>query len=219
MWDGLRQVFADPFMRGMAVLLLLADGIGTVNYALVADYSGATFTDAVARTRFAAEVDLSANALTVITQLTLTRWLLPRKGPGAVILVWAAVSLLALSVVVVSPDPHAPLLMGMPAVAIALIVSRGLAYGMAEPARHSLYTRVPRDVRYKGQNAVDTAVWRFGDTVIAVGMNGLRLLGVTTGGFAGLSAMAAFSAAIIGWRMSRRVEETPPPAPAQPATS
>ncbi len=43
MLDGLRQVFADPFMRGMAVLLLLADGIGTVNYALVADYSGATF--------------------------------------------------------------------------------------------------------------------------------------------------------------------------------
>jgi AAA family ATP:ADP antiporter len=218
MWDGLRQVFADPFMRGMAVLLLLADGIGTVNYALVADYSGATFTDAVARTRFAAEVDLSANALTVITQLTLTRWLLPRRGPGAVILVWAAVSLVALSMVVFSPDPHAPLLIGMPAVAIALIVSRGLAYGMAEPARHSLYTRVPRDVRYKGQNAVDTAVWRFGDTVIAVGMNGLRVLGVTTGGFAGLSAMAAFTAAIIGWRMSRRVEETPTPAPAQPAT-
>jgi MFS family permease len=83
MWDGLRQVFSDPFMRGMAILLLLADGIGTVNYALVADYSGATFTDAVARTAFAAKVDQAANALTVITQLTVTRWLLPRKGPGA----------------------------------------------------------------------------------------------------------------------------------------
>ncbi|GAA5078216.1 NTP/NDP exchange transporter [Lysobacter panacisoli] len=218
MWDGLRQVFSDPFMRGMAILLLLADGIGTVNYALVADYSGATFTDAVARTRFAAEVDLSANALTVITQLTLTRWLLPRKGAGAVILVWAVVSLFALSVVVFAPDPHAPLLGGMPAVAIALIVSRGLAYGMAEPARHSLYTRVPRDVRYKGQNAVDTAVWRFGDTAIAVSMNALRALGVTTGGFAGLSALAAFTAATIGWRLARRVDAVPATPPAQPAT-
>ncbi len=218
MWDGLRQVFADPFMRGMAILLLLADGIGTVNYALVADYSGATFTDAVARTRFAAEVDLSANALTVLTQLTLTRWLLPRKGPGAVILVWAVVSLLALSLVVVSPDPHAPLLAGMPAVAIALIVSRGLAYGMAEPARHSLYTRVPRDVRYKGQNAVDTAVWRFGDTAIALSMNGLRVLGMSTAGFASLSALAAFAAATIGWRLSRRVDAAPPASAEQPAT-
>lgn len=219
MWDGLRQVFADPFMRNMAILLLLADGIGTVNYALVADYSGATFATDRARASFAADVDLVTNTLTVLTQLTLTRWLLPRRGPGPVILVWALVSLAALSLVVFSPDPHAPLLGGMPAVAIALIVSRGLAYGMAEPARHSLYTRVPRNVRYKGQNTVDTAVWRFGDTAIALSMNALRALGVTTAGFAGLSALAAFSAATIGWRLSRRVEGTPAATPVQPATT
>src|SRR5690606_29216120 len=69
MFDGLKQVFADPFIRSMSILLLLADGIGTVNYALVADYSGATFADAVARTRFAANVDLAGNVLTAITQL------------------------------------------------------------------------------------------------------------------------------------------------------
>ncbi len=135
----------------MALLLLLADGIGTVNYALVADYSGATFTDAVARTRFAANVDLAANMLTVVLQLTVTRWLLPRKGPGVLIAVWAVVSVCALSLVIFSPDPHAPLIGAIPAVALALIVSRGLAYGMAEPARHSLFTRVPRNERYKGK--------------------------------------------------------------------
>lgn len=218
MLDGLKQVFTDPFMRNMAILLLLADGIGTVNYALVADYSGTALTDAVSRTAFAARVDQVANLLTAITQLTLTRWLLPRRGPGPVILVWAIVSMLALSLVVFSPDPHAPMAFGLPAVALALIVSRGLAYGMAEPARHSLYARVPRNVRYKGQNAVDTAVWRFGDTAIALGMNALRTLGVTTGGFASISALAALSAATIGWRMSRRVEAAPA-AEAQPATS
>ena len=89
---------------------------------------------------------------------------------------------------------------------LALIISRGLAYGMAEPARHSLYTRVPRNVRYKGQDAVDTAVWRFGDMAIATGMNGLKSLGMSIGGFAGLSALAAFAAAGIGWRLWRRVE-------------
>ena len=62
---------------------------------------------------------------------------------------------------------------------------------MAEPARHSLFTRVPRNERYKGQNAVDTAVWRFGDMTIALAMNGLRSLGVVTGGFAAMSALAA----------------------------
>lgn len=221
MWDGLKQIFADPFIRGMAVLLLLADGIGTVNYALMIDYSGATFADAAARTRFHADVDLVANLLTVIVQVGLTRWLLPRRGPGVLIMLWALVSIAVLLVVVFSPDPHAPLftlplLLGPVApTVLALIVSRGLAYGMAEPARHSLYTRVPRNVRYKGQDAVDTAVWRFGDVAIATGMNGLKSLGMTIGGFAGLSALAAFLAAGVGWKLWRRVEAVPESPPAR----
>ena len=202
-WDGLKNVFGNPFMRGMAILLLLADGIGTVNYALVADYSNATFTDAVSRTRFAASVDTYANLITAVAQLTLTRWLLPRKGPGFLILLWAIGGAVALLLVVLSSDPHAPLLGSMPAVAIALIVSRGLAYGMAEPARHSLFARMPRSIRYKGQNVVDTAVWRFGDVSIAVGMNLLRSMGMATAGFASLSALAALTAAGVGWRLSK----------------
>ncbi|WP_206733666.1 NTP/NDP exchange transporter [Pseudoxanthomonas composti] len=222
MWDGLRQIFADPFMRGMAVLLLLADGIGTVNYALMVDYSGATFADAVARTRFHADVDLAGNLLTVIVQLTVTRWLLPRQGPGMLILLWSGISVAVLLLVVLSHDPHAPLftlplLIGPVApTVLALLVSRGLAYGMAEPARHSLYTRVPRNVRYKGQNAVDTAVWRFGDVAIATGMNGLKAIGMTVGGFAAMSALAAFAAAGIGWRLWRRVESIQEPVRPEP---
>jgi ATP:ADP antiporter, AAA family len=217
MLDGLKQIFTTPFMRSMAVLLLLADGIGTVNYALVADYSGATFTDAVARTRFAANLDLTTNVLTVVLQVLITRWLLPRKGPGVTIMIWAVVSILALSLVIFSHDPHAPLIGAFPAVAIALIVSRGLAYGMAEPARHSLFTRVPRNERYKGQNAIDTAVWRFGDTTIALAMNGLRSLGMITAGFAALSAIAALSAAAIGWSLSKRTSSGGPVAHPAPA--
>jgi AAA family ATP:ADP antiporter len=209
MWDGLKQVFRDPFMRGMAILLLLADGIGTVNYALVADYSGATFDDAVARTRFAANLDLATNLLTAAVQLTVTRWMLPRWGAGPAILGWALVSAAALMLVVFAADPYAPLVGTLPAVAVALVASRGLAYGMAEPARHSLFAKVPRNLRYKGQNVVDTAVWRFGDLAIATGMNALRGVGVGIAGFAALSAVAATAAAALGWRLSRRVEATP----------
>lgn len=215
MFDGLRQVFADPFMRGMAILLLLADGIGTVNYALVTDYSYHAFSDAVARTRFAANVDLATNVLTALVQLTLTRWLLPRHGAGPTILAWAVASLGMLLLVMLAPDPHAPMLVGMPAVALALIVSRGLAYGMAEPARHSLFAGVPRNVRYKGQNAVDTAVWRFGDVAIATGMNALRAVGATVSTFAALSGTAAVAAGAVGWRLSRRYDRLVCGQPAQ----
>jgi len=206
MLDGIRQIFANPFMRNMALLMLLGDCIGTVNYALVIDYSGATFTDAIARTRFAATLDLVTNVLQVVAQLTLTRWLLVRHGAAPVIALWATATVAVLLIVVVSDDPYAPVIGAMPWVAVALIVSRGLAYGMLGPARESLYTLVPRSLRYKGKNAVDTAAWRFGDLSVALSMNALRAFGVGVAGFAGLSALAAAGSGVIGWRMARRVE-------------
>ena len=207
MWDGVKQIFATPFMRNMAILLLLADGIGTVNYALVTDYSHQKLLDAVERTSFAANVDLATNILTVIVQIFLTRWMLPRYGAGPVIMVWAGAGIAMLSLVMLVPDPHLPLIAGMPAVALALIVTRGLAYGMAEPARHSLFAKAPRVMRYKGQNVVDTAVWRFGDMVIASGMNILRVGGATVATFAGISAISALVAGVIGWRLSKLTGE------------
>lgn len=202
MLDGLRQIFAVPFVRSMAILLLLADGIGTVNYALLIDYAQ-RFDSDVVRTRFYGNVDLVTNILVVTLQVLVTRWLLPRRGAGVVIMIWALASVAGLALVIFSPDPHAPLVGIFPAVAIALIVSRGLAYGMVEPARHSLFARLPRNERYKGQNAVDTAVWRFGDMSIALAMNGLRSLGMSVPGFAALSAMAAVAAAALGLKLSQ----------------
>jgi AAA family ATP:ADP antiporter len=72
-----------------------------------------------------------------------------------------------------------------------------------------LYAAVPRNVRYKGQNAVDTAVWRFGDVGIATGMNALRGVGATVGMFALISAGSAVFAGLLGWRLSRRGFEAP----------
>lgn len=213
MFDGLRQVVADPFMRNMALLLILADGIGGVNYALLADYSGATFSTDAARTSFAATVDLATNSLIIAIQAGITWWLMPALGPGRVLMIWATIAMSALGLVVVVSDPYAPLLAGMPAVAIATIVSRALAFGMAEPARHALFTQVPRNERYKGQNAVDTAIWRFGDLVVAVLMRVGGQVGVGVAGFAAFGAAAAAAAATIGWRLSRRGDRVTPPSP------
>ena len=219
MFDGLKQVFADPFMRSMALLMLLGDCIGTINYALVTDYSGATFHDAIARTRFAANLDLSTNILQVLVQLTVTRWLLVRHGAAPVIAVWASATVLVLLGVLLSADPHAPLIGPLPWVAVALVVSRGLNYGMNGPARESLFAQLPRSQRYKGKNAVDTAVWRFGDVTTAWTMNGLRAVSVGVAGFAGIAALAAAISGTIGWRLARRIESSEPQAEAvsQPA--
>ncbi|MGY4516835.1 MFS transporter [Lysobacter sp. HA18] len=203
MLDGLKQVIASPFMRNMAILLILADGIGTINYALLADYSGATFATGEARTAFAATVDLASNVLTMLLQVGVTWWLMPMIGPGRVLIIWATVAMASLALVVFSPDAYAPLVGAMPAVALAAIVTRALGYGLAEPSRHALFTQVARSERYKGQNAVDTAVWRFGDLLVALTMNSMKALGATVGGVASIGLAAASAAAAIGWRLSR----------------
>jgi AAA family ATP:ADP antiporter len=203
MLDGLKQVLANPFMRSMAMLLVLADGIGTINYALLADYSHATFATDTARTAFAASVDFASNVLTMLLQVGIAWWLMPIIGAGRVLILWAAIAMAALALVVLSPDAYAPIVGTMPAVAIAAIVSRALGYGMAEPARHALFTQVARAERYKGQNAVDTAVWRFGDVLVALTMNAMKALGAGVGAVAMIGVAAAGGAAGIGWRLSR----------------
>ncbi|TAK40090.1 MAG: MFS transporter [Lysobacteraceae bacterium] len=210
MFDGLRQVFAHPFMRSMALLMLLGDAIGTVNYVLVTDYSGATFHDAVSRTRFAADVDLATNVLTVLAQLTVTRWMLVRHGAAWPIAAWAMATVAALGLVMLTPEVALPMGVTLPTVALALVISRGLSYGMQGPARESLFTFVPRSLRYKGKNAVDTAVWRFGDVAVSSAMNLLRAAGTTIPGFAALGAVAAAASGTIGWRLARRVEGQAP---------
>ena len=217
MFDGLRQVATVPFVRNMALLMVLSDCIGTINYALVADYSGSVFHDAVARTQFAAQLDLATNVLVVLVQVTLTRWLLVRGGAGPVIATWALVTAGVLLWVARAADPHAPVLAGLPAVAIALIVSRGLAYGMSGPARESLFTRVPREQRYLGKNAVDTAVWRAGDAATAWTMNLMRAVGASVPAFAVLGAGAALAAGGLGWRLAAQSVGDDAPAP-QPAS-
>ncbi|MEP6634249.1 MAG: hypothetical protein ABJA62_08580, partial [Luteimonas sp.] len=240
MFDGLKQIFADRFMRNMALLMLLGDAIGTIAYASVADYSGATFHDAVARTRFAANVDLATNIFQICVQVTLTRWLLKRSGAGPVIAVWAVVGVVVCLAMAVSGDPYAPalpllaqhvsawsavirpngvaaFLLRLPVellpvlswVVLMLVVTRGLVYAMVQPARESLYTRVPRDLRYKGKNAVDTAVWRAGDVMSSLSINGLRALGMSIAGFGLIGAAALTASGVIGWRLAKWIEREP----------
>ena len=205
LWAGVRTLWSQPFLRYMALLMLFGDGIGTLAYALVADYVKAHFAGEVARTQFYNDVDLATNLLGAALQLSVTRWLLIRHGAGWGLVVPSLVNVLLLvSVVAVGAGTHLVVFgASVPMLALMMIVTRGFAYGMTKPATDALYTRVSRETRYKGKNFVETAVWRFGDFVVTSGMNGLRLLGLGVGGIAligaGVAAMATWVAARAGW--------------------
>lgn len=215
MLDGLKQLFSNSFIVYMSIMMLLSDAIGTIAYVLVTDYSGITFhNDSIAQTRFAANMDLSSNIIQVILQLTMTRWLLVRYGAGAVFALSSFIVIFISLVMALSKDPYAPVIGIFPMVALVMIVSRSLSHSMIQAARESLYTLVPRDLRYKGKNAVDTVVWRAGDVLSLLSINGFRALGVNVAGFGLIWAALAAASGLIGWRLANRVEkgefETPP---------
>ena len=201
MLAGLRATFADPFLRLMALLMLCSDGVGTLAYALVADYAKTHFADAAARTVFYGHIDLAVNIAQMALQVGLTRWMLARFGIVSGLVLPAVVNVLMLLAVAL----FGAMQFGVAGVSLALIplmlvVTRSFAYGVAKPASDALYTRAAREIRYKGKNFVETAVWRFGDVAIASALDSLRALGATLGGIGLASAAFAGLAGWFGWR-------------------
>lgn len=205
LWAGVRALWSQPFLRYMALLMLCGDGIGTLAYALVADYAKAHFIGEVARTQFYNDLDLATNLLGAALQLSVTRWLLVRHGAGWGLVVASLVNVLLLVAVAAVGAGSNLTLFGasVPMLALMMIVTRGFAYGMTKPASDALYTRVSREARYKGKNFIETAVWRFGDLVVTSSVNGLRLLGLGVGGIAlvgaGIATLATWTARRAGW--------------------
>jgi AAA family ATP:ADP antiporter len=188
-------------MQRFAFLMLLGDCVGTVIYALLADYSHVTFHTAEERTNFAAGIDLYANLLQVGLQLLVTRELMVWFGAKVPIAMDGAVKALMLLGLILIGDPWI--------VALA-IVTRASLYGILKPATDSLYTRVPAETRYKAKNFIDTAVWRFGDLIITTSFNLLKELNLALAGFALLSMFAAGGSSVLGWRLARELEQREP---------
>ncbi len=198
---GLRATFVDPFLRRMALLMLFSDGVGTLAYALVADYAKAHFAEAAARTAFYGHIDLTVNVLQMVLQVGLTRWMLPRFGVVSGLVLPALVNVaMLLAVALFGATPIGVAGFAVALVPLTLVVTRSFAYGVAKPASDALYTRVSRETRYKGKNFVETAVWRFGDVTVASALDGMRALGATLGVIGAVSAAAAGMAGWFGWR-------------------
>lgn len=191
---GAIETLKSPLMRRVALLMLLGDAVGTVIYALLADYSGATYPTREARTDFAASIDLYANLLQAALQLTITRGLMVRFGPAPALALDGAVKAVMLAGLAVFSGAW---------IAVVTVITRASAYGVFKPAFDSLYTQVDAETRYKTKNFIDTAVWRFGDLAITSGFNALRALGTTLPGFAAMAMLAAGCSGWVGWQTAR----------------
>jgi ATP:ADP antiporter, AAA family len=216
LWAGIKELWTRPFLRYMAILMVLGDGIGTLAYALIADYAKVHLTDKIARTSFYNDLDLATNILGAVLQLTLTRWLLVRKGAGWGLVVPSLVNLALLVLVAVLGIGNIAVLgFAVPMLSLMMIGTRGFAYGMTKPSADALYTRVPRETRYKGKNFVETAVWRFGDVLVTSSVTLLAKVGVAVGGMAAIGA----GVSVLGTWVAARAGRSPDLLPEQEGES
>ncbi len=197
-WAGAKLVAASPFLRRVAVLMVLGDSVGGVLYNLQTDIGHRYYSDGAARTDFFASVDAATNVLMALTQIFVTRIVLTLFGPVRSIAGTEIVKLLTLITLAMIGQPGA--------VAVALIVTRAGSYGVHNPAIDSLFTRVDRETRYKAKGFIDTAIWRLGDVLVVAAIQILRSFGATTPVLAALAALAAASAAWMAWQLRNTPE-------------
>jgi AAA family ATP:ADP antiporter len=168
-WAGLRLVAREPLLRALAILMVFGVGLGTLLYNEQAAIARRFFTDDAERTAYYANIDLAINGLTIVVQLFLTRWLLRRHGVGPTLMIPAFAVLAGFALLAASPFPLL--------VAVVQVVTRAGEFSLGKPARETIYTRVPREWRYKAKAVIDTVVYRGGDLTFAWVHKALAIFG------------------------------------------
>ncbi|MBC8069664.1 MAG: MFS transporter, partial [Deltaproteobacteria bacterium] len=171
---GLRDVVRTPTLRTIAIYVLLYTATSTVLYVVQGSIVRDAFPERDARTAYFASLDLAVSLLALTLQLGLTRVLLVRLPVAAVLMILPVATIGVLATLGARPT-----LAVLTAVQVA---RRALEHAIAKPGRELLYDRADREVKLKGQNAVDTAVYRAGDMVSGWLVAGLGALGMVGGG-------------------------------------
>lgn len=192
---GARLVLQTPFLRAIAGLLLLYVTVNTILYYQQAAVVAAAFGEPAERAAYFARIDFAVNALTVLTQVFVTRVLMTRFGVTPLLVISPALVAVGFAVLAASP---APILL-----AVIQVVHRAGNFALIAPARESLYTQVGRESRYKAKAFIDTAIYRGGDLVVGWGMAGVAAIGLQLGqvGLIGLAVAACW--ALLGLRVGR----------------
>jgi AAA family ATP:ADP antiporter len=180
-------------------LLLLYVTVNTILYYQQAAVVAASFADSASRAAYFARIDFAVNALTVVTQVIVTRVLLTRYGVTPLLMLSPLLVATGFAWLAASPTP---LLL-----ASLQVVHRAGNFSLIAPARESLFTRVDRESRYKAKAFIDTAIYRGGDLVNGWVMAGIVAMQMPLGHVALIGLSVACVWALLGWRVGRTHDE------------
>jgi len=198
-WSGIATVFRSPYLMGIAGYILLMTYASTVLYFLQADLIRAALADRAARTALFAQIDLWANAITLVLQIWFAARVIRWAGVGATLALLPVVT--AAGFLWLGAVPQLTAL-------IALQVAyRALRYGLAKPTREVLFTVLGREEKYKSKAFLDAAIYRGGDLASGWIFTGLRAAGLSIGAIALAAAPVAALWAVLAIWLGQRQDQ------------
>jgi AAA family ATP:ADP antiporter len=198
-WSGIKVVFQDRYLLGIAAFIALMTFASTILYYEQAYLVGEAFSDRGERTAFYAQIDLAVNVLTILFQVYLTARVIRMVGVGISLALIPALTFLGFAAL-----GTLPLLGVLVAVQVAYRAGR---YGITRPAREILFTVVGREQKYKSKAFIDAAVYRGGDLTSGWIFAGLQALGLSLGAIALTAAPVAGLWAVLGYKLGLRQDE------------
>lgn len=168
MFDGLALLFKSPYLGGIALWVFLLSFAGTMLYLLQADFVANASDDASERLRIFAGIEKWVAILTIAMQILATGRLISKFGTGPAAAFLPLVFIGGFVALLFSP-------------VLAVVIwfqtlQRAANFGIANPARESLFTVVSREEKLKAKNIIDGAVFRGADWLNGMVFEGLRLI-------------------------------------------
>jgi ATP:ADP antiporter, AAA family len=158
-FDGFALLFRSPYLGGIALWVFLLSFAGTMLYLMQAEVVASASSDQAQQTKIFASIDLWAGILMITMQFLATGRIISKFGTGPAAAFLPLVFIVGFVVLAVHP--------------VLLIVTafqaaqRAANFGVANPARESLFTVVTREEKFKAKNIIDGAVFRGADALNA----------------------------------------------------
>lgn len=193
---GVHEVLRSPYLRGIALFMVLLASVSTFLYVEQARIVELRFPTREAQTRVFGSLDALVQVLSVLLQVFVTGRVAQRLGLGILLVVVPVLMVLGFLWLALAP--------GFAALALVMVVRRAGEYGLIRPGREMLYGAVSDDAKYRAKNFNDTAVYRGADALSGWLKSGLDALGQHTAlAMLAGAALAAAWAATGAW-LARR---------------
>lgn len=195
---GITGVLRSPYLLLFCAFMLLLSSATTFLYFDQLRLVAEAYPDENDRTRVFANLDLTVQTLTLVTQLFVTSRIASSLG--------VIVLLVSVPVAMIGGFLTLAIAGNFWVLAAAMVMRRAGEYALTRPGREILFTSVDVETKYKAKNLIDVVVYRGGDALSSQVRNALRASGLSSGWIAGVGAGIALLWAIVGYTLGRMHE-------------